>query len=766
MPGREARDREAAHAALARKNRDGPAVAADERRASGAPPELAIEMRRRQFATLLEHSPDATVIVDATGFICEWNPAAETMLRRLRDDVIGRPIRALVPKRDRTDFDAAWAELAAGSTAPASLARWLRPDGSLRTVDTHVAAIRAGGSFDGLLAIIRESPALPAHDDAASHVAPDDRTAVAAGGGVARPAHLGVLERDELTGLPGRRHIQGRLAAPPATGLTRGVAVVDIDRFALVNEAYGPDVGDDVLRDLARRLVAAGPGHVGRWQADSFVWIADSLDPTAALNELSSRIAEALEEPFDLAGEMVRLTVSTGLVTESLAPGGDLLSAAMDALRAAKEAGRDRAIWYLPAHRMNTASAFRLANDLHRGIGNDELRLHFQPIVDLATNAVVGAEALVRWERPGVGLLGPVSFIEVAELTGQIVPLGAWVARKACDAAGILSQRAGGPSRVSINTSARQLSDPGLVDMLRQAIADSGCEASSIIVEVTETALAYDLAAATATLEAIKALGVGLDLDDFGTGYSSLLYLRHFPVDRIKIDRSFVAGLGMSFADTAIIASTIALAHSIGITTIAEGVETPDQLAALRQMGCDFAQGFLISRPIPLDALGAWLDERVPARVEPRTLWAAVDGTLRDRAGHARDVLAASRDEAGDARDDIADARDHVGDARDDLADARDDVAAARDRRADARDKRADARDQTDGRPVATQARRREATKRAAAGGRRDEALAHRASEADGRASAEQERDAAEAERNAPGLSATRPRARGSRPRR
>ena len=257
---------------------------------------------------------------------------------------------------------------------------------------------------------------------------------------------------------------------------------------------------------------------------------------------------------------------------------------------------------------------------------------------------------------------------------------------------------------MSVNLSARQLSDPGLVEMLRDAIADSGCAPSAIIVEVTETALTYDLGAATATLEAIKALGVGLDLDDFGTGYSSLLYLRHFPVDRIKIDRSFVAGLGSNSADTAIVASTIALAHSIGIAAIAEGVETAEQLAILRQMGCDFAQGYLFSRPVELAALTTWLDQRVPDQVEPRT--SAGDGasgvvaTLRDRAANARDVLADNRDGVADIRDTAAAVREHSGDKRDDVGDARDDVADVRDDVAAARDEVATARD--DSPPPAT----------------------------------------------------------------
>jgi|GEM_PF-801789 len=807
MPVREDRDRRAAdrRAALALRTWEGLAIAGGERRSPGGPPpELVTQMRRRQFATLLQHSPDATIIVDGTGLICEWNPAAETMLGRQRAEVVGGPVTSLVPEENRAQFDAAWAELAAGRAAPASLTNWIRPDGSSVHATTHVALIRADGAFAGAVAIIRKDPLRQVPDAAPVHSAEVAAEQTSGGTTGGTKPQLGALEWDELTALPGRRHLLRRLAEPIPLGLTRGVAVVDVDGFALVNEAYGPDAGDDVLRDLAQRLVTAGDsGDVGRWQADSFVWIIDAVDPVAALDELSVRVSAALDEPFVLGGDRLWLTVSSGMVTSTLVPDLDLLAAAMDALRVAKESGRDRALWYLPAHRTSSAGAFRLANDLHRGIENDELRLRFQPIVELATNAVVGVEALVRWERPGVGLLGPVSFIEMAERTGQIVVLGAWVARHACAAAAGLARRADGPYVVSINLSTRQLSDPGLVDMLRHAITDSGCAPSAIVVEVTETALTYDLGAATATLEAIKALEVGLDLDDFGTGYSSLLYLKHFPVDRIKIDRSFVAGLGSDSADTAIVASTIALAHSIGIQAVAEGVETLDQLAILRQMGCDFAQGFLISRPVELEVLTAWLDQRVPDRVEPRAI--AVRGgvvgpgggpTGRDQAADERDVLADSRDGVADSRDTVADVRDHSGDDRDDVGDVRDgvanvrdgvanvrddvaamrdDVAAARDRTADERDKRADEREGVgggseppprddagpdgptlarrrveSGRARASKDRGVEATERVQAEHRRDEALADRESDANDRVRAERDRDAADAERNAP----------------
>ncbi|WP_051480568.1 GGDEF domain-containing phosphodiesterase [Cellulomonas sp. KRMCY2] len=745
-----------------------------------APADVTGELRRRQFATLLEHSPDATVILDAQGRVCEWNPAAEALLGLPRAVVIDIPARRLVPPEYRVRFDAMWAQLVAGEVAPLPDTLRLLRDGAEVSVSTHIAPTRADGHFVGAVAILRDDqvPDEPAQADSP--------VATGAAGAARTVPRLGILERDELTGLPGRRRLQHRLAEPVASGVTRGVAVVDVDAFALVNEAYGPDAGDAVLSELARRLVAvAGIADLGRWQADTFVLIVDVEDSAAVLEALSERVTAVLDEPFQVGAESLRLSVSMGMVTSELAPDADLLAAATDALRVAKSSGRDRGVWFSEALRTTSAGGFRLANDLHRGIQQGELRLHFQPILELATNHVVGVEALVRWERPGVGLLNPVSFIDVAERTGQIVLLGAWVARQACLVAAELVRFAGGPRSVSVNVSARQLSDPDLVEMLRAALQESGCAPSMIIIEVTESALTYDLGAATATLEAVKALGVGLDLDDFGTGYSSLLYLKHFPVDRIKIDQSFVAGLGSDYADTAIVASTIALAHSIGIQAVAEGVETAEQLAMLRQMGCDFAQGYYLSRPLGLEPLHEWLTAHVPSVVEPvvpstvgtvgtvgadggpsSTSVPAEPADGRDRVADLRDAVADRRDDVGDLRDRRADARDAVADVRDAIADVRDDVAGERDRMVDGPDDadggpgtphtmgraarstlaRWDA--QSD-RTSASEDRDAEASGRAQDERHRDAAQRDRRSTASGRAQAESDRDATDGGRDA-----------------
>ncbi len=656
--------------------------------ASAGRSEAAGQVRKRQFAALLEHSPQAILILDADGRVREWNPAAVALLGWEREEMLGGLPHRLIPNDARADFGRVWEGLRAGGEPCQLRSERLHRDGSRVLLDTFVVPIKnAGGSFAGALERL---------------VPPSDAAATA----MVRPTSA--IELDDLTGLPARRWLQRRLAAPLPTGHGRAVAVIDVDAFALVNQGYGPEAGDDVLRILASRLAGAAPGAVlGRWQADEFVCILDSTDAASDLDDLVEQILLDVATPFLVGGDEIRMTVSAGLATSDDIPLSMLFRSASIAMAAAKSRGRDRAVWFDAADAVPTeGGGLRLANDLQRGIAAGELRLHFQPILELATNDVVGVEALVRWERPGVGLLAPGAFIEVAERTGQIVALGEWVVTRACQAAAVLAALELGPLRVSINVSARQLSDPGLVRMLRTVLTETNCDPRNLVIEVTETAVLHDIGAAAMVLEDIKALGVELDLDDFGTGYSSLLYLKHFPVDRIKIDMSFVAGLGTDVADTAIVASTIALAHSIGLTAIAEGVETPEQLNLLRQMGCDFAQGYLLSRPLPQDRLHQWLEQHIPTRLlleAPQDQTAADDvaalsrgriADRRDTLGDRRDVAADEREDAGDRRDAAGHRRDHAGDARDVDADLRDRAGDARDRAGDSRDDTADHRDQ------------------------------------------------------------------------
>jgi PAS domain S-box-containing protein/diguanylate cyclase (GGDEF)-like protein len=549
-------------------------------------------MMLRRLTALLDASPDATVAVDEHGMIAEWNPAAEALFGWSRAEMLDAPVRQFVPFEGMAAFEANWDELAGGSAVASCVAERFHRDGTRLPLRMRAVAVRDAAGFAGTVSTFRPQLEPPTS------------------------ARDGDLVTDRL----GRRRLQRALAAPVADGMSRAVAVLDIDGFGLVNQTYGPDVGDEVLGKIGRRLNPPIDGVVaGRWQADEFVYVVDGVDPRRTLDSLLDAALHAVRAPLSIGDQQLYLTISAGLAATPFVAVADLFAAAIRARDVAKRAGRDRAVWFDTSQRQTCNGGLRLASDLRHGIKGGQMRLHYQPIVELEDLDVIGVEALVRWDRPGCGLLVPSEFMDVAERTGQIVPLGAWVAGEACEAAVRLARVSSAPHSMSVNLSARQVSDPGVVEMLHRALERTGCDPSALIIEVTETALMHDMAGATATLQAIKALGVDLALDDFGTGYCSLLYLKSFPVDRIKIDQSFISGLGVDADDTAIVASTISLAHSVGVQAVAEGVETADQLNLLRQMGCDFAQGHLFSRALTAEQLQGWLDEHPPtARREAR----------------------------------------------------------------------------------------------------------------------------------------------------
>ncbi|WP_430869179.1 EAL domain-containing protein [Demequina aurantiaca] len=569
--------------------------------------------RHRQYDALLEYAPDAIVIVDADGIVSEWNPAAEALLGVTRTQAVGAPARSLFAAPNADQFDHAWQQLVAGGPAPQYEFQSAAAGSPGITLSVIVAPIRSEGSLPGAVVILRDldtpdpRASSPTHASGAPGIAHDEPATVA-----------GEATSESPLAIRGPRWLQQHLAIPPSPGLERGVAVIDLDAFAMLVTTYGHDAADAVIAEFGELLVGLDtPGVFALWRAGTFIWTVDSTDPVSALDSCVSSLTSALEEPFHIGDERGWLTLSIGLATTADVAGGDLLSAGTDAVELARSIGGTSAVYYDESMPDGPTPGFGLASDLHHAIDHDELRLHYQPVMDFATNEIAGVEALVRWERPGIGLLPPGDFIDTAERTGQIVPLGNWVVRTACDNAPRLGSSSKGPRTMSINVSARQLQDPELVSTLHNAIVAGKCLPATIVIEVTESVLLNDLATVADSLNAIKALDVGLDLDDFGTGYSSLHYLRNLPIDRVKVDKSFVAGLGTSGADTAIVASTIALAHALGLRCVAEGVETLDQLSLLRKMGCDYAQGYLLSRPSDMDSLRAWLDSYVPAQVRP-----------------------------------------------------------------------------------------------------------------------------------------------------
>lgn len=424
-----------------------------------------------------------------------------------------------------------------------------------------------------------------------------------------------ILTPDSVTGLPDRGSFMRLLADRLGTDREEAraaLALVDLDRFAAVNLVLGFDVGDAVLAEVSRRLsdqrVLSGL-TVARCGPDRFAVLLD--DPSASrLAAVTALIHKATSCPIQLAGRPTDIS-TTASVGVALAKPADTAESVVQhaevALRAAAGNGTRSTETYDPEIHEPLIDKLRVEFELLGVADRGELVLDYQPIVDLRTREAVAVEALVRWDRPGYGRLAPAAFIGIAEAAGVIVPMGAWVLEQACREASELNRRRGpeAPLRVSVNVSARQLRAPHFIDDVAATLARVGIEPELVILEVTETAVMADMDLMAATLAQLKELGVLLALDDFGTGYSSLSYLRRLPVDHIKIDRAFVSGVASDSEEWALAVAITRLATSLGKQTIAEGIETPAQLAHLRSLGCDFGQGFLFGRPAPPETIAA-----------------------------------------------------------------------------------------------------------------------------------------------------------------
>jgi diguanylate cyclase (GGDEF)-like protein len=411
---------------------------------------------------------------------------------------------------------------------------------------------------------------------------------------------------DNLTGLPNRGYLLEQLGLALSEEDSRVVAVgfLDLDRFKLINDTHGHPVGDRMLGSLGARLQAAiaEDEMVCRFGGDEFVILCRSL--IEGCGQFAERISRVFEHPFTHEGQEIFLSGSIGIALSApSSTAHELLGDADAAMYRAKELGQAYAVFDAEM-RETAASRLGIEAGLHRAIEKGELVLHYQPTVSLVDGTFVGVEALLRWHRPGEGLVSPADFIPVAEQTGLIVPIGAWVLEEACrEAAQWRGAPGGADVRVAVNVSTRQLTQAGFPDQVADVLARSGLLASALTVEITESALIDDVGFARKSIVGLRALGVSVSVDDFGTGYSSLSYLQQYPIDELKIDRSFVSRLDADADGEAIVRSVIDLAHSLGMHVIGEGVETVDQMLALRRMGCDVAQGYYVSRPVPVDQL-------------------------------------------------------------------------------------------------------------------------------------------------------------------
>jgi len=421
---------------------------------------------------------------------------------------------------------------------------------------------------------------------------------------------------DALTGLPNRAlftdRLEHALARVDRQGTSVAVLFLDLDNFKVVNDSLGHAQGDALLITVADRLRAClRAGDTGaRLSGDEFTILLEDVAGEAAAIAVAERIAAALSVPVILQGREVVVSASIG-VTLGLtgAVGQDLLREADLAMYRAKTNGKARCALFDPDLETHAMARLELETDMRQALARGEFRVHYQPIIALADDSIAGVEALVRWQHPERGLVQPLAFIPLAEETGLIIQLGQWVLEQACQQSRIWQAQY--PLKralsISVNLSARQLQHPDLVADIARAVRDSGLDPGTLELEITESVVMQDAEATDATLRALKAIGIRLAIDDFGTGYSSLSYLKRFPVDTLKIDRSFVDGLGHDAQDTAIVRSVAALARALDLSVTGEGVESEIQHRQLQQFGCDLAQGYLYARPLPAAGVSALL---------------------------------------------------------------------------------------------------------------------------------------------------------------
>ncbi|HEV3498517.1 MAG TPA: EAL domain-containing protein, partial [Actinomycetes bacterium] len=557
---------------------------------------------------MAEVAQDAYIALDHQGLIVEWNPEAEAVFGWARKDALGRPLGDVaVPDRLRHEYEQHLARLLAGDQGQLAVRREvtaLHRSGAELPVQVTVWANSGNGSRR-ICAFVRDLSERKRFEGQLASQALHDR----------------------LTGLPNRVLLRDRIEHALARAGRRGAAVAllvaDIDRFKVVNERLGHDGGDRLLVAVSERLTdLLRPGDtVARMGGDEFALLCEDLRGYEEAVGIASRVLGAFDKPFEVLGNDFSLTASVGVaVGEVDGPPPELLLRDADvAMYRAKESGRDRYEVFEEAMLADSSERLSVENDLRQGIGQGQLRLYYQPIVQLDSGTIAGFEALVRWQHPTRGLLPPSEFIATAEASGLIVPLGRHVLAAACAQAATWAgaHATGEQLRMSVNVSAKQLVQPGWTDEVAQVLVESRLAPRQLVLEITESVLMDDTDTTALRLEELRRLGVRIAIDDFGTGYSSLGYLRRLPVDILKIDKSFIDGVAEGPHESALARAVVKLASTLRLEAVAEGINSRKQLLQLRRLRCPYGQGFFFSRPQPPSAVPGLLDVGILEGADP-----------------------------------------------------------------------------------------------------------------------------------------------------
>jgi diguanylate cyclase (GGDEF)-like protein/PAS domain S-box-containing protein len=538
--------------------------------------------------SILDSLPFSIIATDARGIIVTANPAAERLLGYRQEELVGSPI-AVIQAGVGAEYAVA-SEHGLSEPSPDDEREWVytRKDGTRIPVNEANTAMRTdAGELSGFLTVAYDITKRMEAQEVVRHLA----------------------HHDFLTDLPNRTRLFEYLVGAIEDDASRDssariiVLLMDLDHFKRVNDSLGHHVGDELLLRMSARLkecVREGD-LVARLGGDEFVVVFTDVDdqggnPNGRIDELM----KALSAPIDVLGHELIVTVSIGGATypmDGVAP-STLLKNADTAMYHAKTLGRNNFQWFFSAMLDDTNDKITLSSALRRALANDELAVAYQPLVSIETGEVVGMEALARWNSQEVGSVTPDRFIMVAEDSGMILQLGEWVLRKATADAAAIQRELGHPLRLAVNVSPRQFRSPDWLGVVDRALADSGFDPADLELEITEGILMDDPREVIDILHATRKLGIEIVVDDFGTGFSSLAYLTRFPIDKIKIDRSFVRNLAADDADDAIVDTIIVMAHTLGMRVVAEGLETNEQLEYLRERKCDQAQGFMFSEAV------------------------------------------------------------------------------------------------------------------------------------------------------------------------
>jgi diguanylate cyclase (GGDEF)-like protein/PAS domain S-box-containing protein len=569
--------------------------------ASGA---LANALLYEQLDAITSSLGEGVLAIDVTGIVTFVNPAAAELLGWTADELLGRELaRCTDPEGFVSGRWVHLPRLTAGETLRLDEYALVARDGTQLDVALTASPVVREGVVTGAVVVLRDVRERKALERCLVHQA----------------------FHDSLTGLPNRALFLDRLEHSRARSLrdggTHAVLFVDVDRFKVINDSLGHKIGDQVLQAVAQRIVSElrPADTVARFGGDEFTVLLESVHDADEPARAAERIRRSLQQPIEVGGREVVVTVSIGIAVGELGKAsGDLVAAADIAMYQAKNQGKNRCVLAADDADEKALARLDLETELRRAITDGELEVHYQPVVHATTGALYGLEALVRWRHPRWGLVSPAQFMDVAEESGLVVPLGAWVLQEACVAAVEWNRRhPGRPLVMAVNLSARQFQQPDLCDQVSRVLESTGLDPRLLALEITETVVMDDTVATMTTLQALKLLQVRISIDDFGTGYSSLSYLKRFPVDAIKIDKSFVDGLGSSPVDAEIVRAVIRLAAAVGMQTIAEGVETEEQRDELRLLGCTMLQGYLLSKPMPLADVEGRYRADIPAARKP-----------------------------------------------------------------------------------------------------------------------------------------------------